>query len=383
MLELADVLRLYGDDYLARFAARMPPSHRKAMADLVACRTGALGGHVYRCTDCGHDVYEYHSCRNSACPKCNGRRREEWLEDRRAEMLPVPYFHMVFTVPREVADVARSHQRLVYGILFQAGAEALQTLAADPRYVGGRVGILAVLHTWTRTLTFHPHVHCLVPGGGLAADDSAWRPARPSFLVPVKALSKLFRGRFQDLLRRTDVYDRVPAIVWKRPWVVYSKPTIHGSDGVLDYLGRYVCRVALGQRPIVSASDGRVCFTYLQRAAPGRSAGRRQMTLPAQEFLRRFLQHVLPESFIKVRYYGFWAPACKRRMRAVRDLLGVDDPPAAPLPEPSPKVPAEPADDHSPPPVDTRRCRHCGGNHLVWTAELPRPRPLRTRCLSP
>jgi hypothetical protein len=382
-MDLADVLRRYGEDYLARFGAEMPSSHRKAMADLVACRTAALGGHVYRCQACGHDLYEYHSCRNSACPKCNGNRRDAWLKDRRSEMLPVPYFHLVFTLPQEVATIARSHQRLMYGILFQATADALQTLAADPRYVGGRVAILAVLHTWTRTLTFHPHVHCLVPGGGLSADNAAWLSANPAFLVPVRALSKLFRARFQDLLRRTDVYDRVPATVWRLPWVVYSKPTVNGSDQVLDYLGRYVCRVALSQGRIVSADDGTVRFTYQQRATPGHSGGRRYVTLTAQEFIRRFLQHVLPEHFIKVRYFGFWAPACKRQMQAVRELLHADVPHESRVPLQANNPPPEIAVARKSQPSTSRHCHHCGGDNLSWAAELPRPRLSPMRCLSP
>lgn len=360
MLEVADVLRRYGPQYLERFGGAMPTSHRRAFDDLIACRTKALGGHLFRCRACGEDHYEYHSCRNSACPKCNGNRRDAWLRRRRGEMLPVPYFHLVFTLPRPLARLVRNHQRELFGVLFRAAKEALERLALDPRHLGARIGILAVLHTWTRSLVYHPHVHCLVPAGGLSPDRDRWVDADPRFLVPVRALSVLFRARFQHHLRRTEHYAEVEPAVWSVPWVVHCKPTLPGGDRVLRYLGRYVHRVAIANSRLVTIDDGYVTFRQ-----PVRSAGESpQLTVAADEFIRRFLQHVTPERTVKVRYYGIWAPACRAELKLTKSLLAE-------------RVPAEtPAETKEEPPAaarPSRRCRHCGSDELVRTRELRRP----------
>jgi hypothetical protein len=290
MLQVADVIRRYGGEYLERFGQDLLPSHRRAMDDILRCRTEALGGQLLQCDHCGQEPYVYHSCRNRSCPTCHRLDTEAWLAERRQELLPVPYFHVVFTLPQELRVLVRRHQNALYDILLRAAAQALIQLAADPHYVGGLIGVLCVLHTWTRTLTYHPHVHCLVPAGGVSADRTEWRPARTSYLVPVHALAKLFRGLFQALVHQERPDLTIPESVWTKGWVVYCKPALQGTELVLNYLGRYVHRIALTNSRILSTEDGQVSFRY-QDAQDQRW---KMMTLPAYEFIRRFLQHVLP-----------------------------------------------------------------------------------------
>ena len=315
MGEVADIFRLHGARYLERFGKNMLPSHRRALRDLCTCRTAALGGQLYVCDHCGREHYVYHSCRNRACPTCHGKDTEAWLQARRQELLPVGYFHVILTLPQELRDLVRQHQKTVYPILMRAAARALIKLAADPHYVGGLIGVLAVLHTWSRTLTYHPHVHCLVPGGGLSADGQ-WLSARPNYLLPAPALSALFRGIFLDLLAKALPGVTVPNVVWKHEWVVYCKP-VQGAENVLKYLARYVHRVAITDSRIVSTDDGKVTFRY-QNAKDRRW---RTMTVTGVEFMRRFLQHVLPKGVHKVRYYGLWAPSNKARLQEIRQRL--------------------------------------------------------------
>lgn len=316
MPEVADIFRLHGPRYLESFGQAMLPSHRRALRDLCTCRTAALGGQLYVCDYCGREHYVYHSCRNRACPKCHGKDTEAWLAARREELLPVAYFHVTFTLPQPLRDLVRQHQKTVYPILMQAAARALIKLAADPHYVGGLIGVLAVLHTWSRTLTYHPHVHCLVPGGGLSADGQ-WRPARPNYLMPAPALSPLFRGIFLDLVTKALPDVAIPDSVRKQDWVVHCKPAVQGAENVLKYLARYVHRIAITDHRILSVEDGKVTFRY-QNAWDYQS---RTMTLPAEEFMRRFLQHVLPKGVHKVRYYGLWAPSNRARLREIRQRL--------------------------------------------------------------
>ncbi|MGH2671216.1 MAG: IS91 family transposase, partial [bacterium] len=290
MPSVAAVVRRFGAAYLARYHAAMLPSHRRALRDLAACRTAALGGHVTQCDACGAEHYVFHSCRNRSCPTCHGTVTAIWLAAREAELLPVPYFHVVFTLPSALRDVVRSHQRVLLHALMTTAAEAWQALARDPHYVGGTLGILAVLHTWTRALIYHPHVHCLVPAGALAPIAAApnasghtlpWRPARGTFLVPVRALSVRFRARFLARLRRVLPNVTVPPQVWQQPWVVYCKPTVQGSALVLRYLARYVHRVAISDARIRTSTAEQVTFTY-------KDAERQQwrtMTLSGMEFL--------------------------------------------------------------------------------------------------
>jgi hypothetical protein len=315
MPEIADIFRRYGAEYRERFGGAMLPGHQRALRDLADCRTESFGGHLAVCDHCGTWRYSYHSCRNRSCPKCHGNDTDRWLNERRRELLPIPYFHLVFTVPKELHGIFRSHQRVLYAILIRAAASSLMTLARDPRYVGGTIAVLCVLHTWTRAMVYHPHVHCLVPGGGLSDEGRSWLAARKRFLVPVRALSKIFRAKFMKLARRALPDQVFPESVWHTPWVVYSKPTIHGAEKVLMYLARYVHRIAITNNRILFVTDNTVTFRYKD----SRKRRWNIMTLPAPEFMRRFLQHVLPRGFHKfIRLWRgpiLWA-ACPRQSRA-------------------------------------------------------------------
>jgi hypothetical protein len=315
---VADAVRQFGPAYRARYGAAMPASHRRALRDLTACRTPALGGQVHGCDTCGYEHYVYHSCRHRSCAQCHGAATADWLAAREGELLPVPYFHVVFTLPAALRDLARAHQRACLAALMTTAAESLQALAADPHYVGGTLGILAVLHTWTRALIYHPHVHCLVPAGALAPDGVTWRPARDDFLVPVRALSVRFRARFLARVKAALPDVAIPAAVWQTPWVVYCKPSVHGSAAVLRYLARYVHRAAITDARVIAVTDTHVTFSYKD----ARAHQWRRMTLGGEEFLRRFLQHVLPPGFHKVRYYGLWAPAAQPTRLRLQHQLG-------------------------------------------------------------
>jgi len=250
-LELADIFRQYGPAYRQKYAARLLPSHHQAMRAIERCRTEALGGQVFACPNCGEVRYSYHSCRNRSCPKCQQQQTEAWLEVQRGLLLPVPYFLLTFTLPSELRLLASRNQKLIYNLLFRASAQATQKLARDPKWVGGQIGMLGVLHTWTRNLFYHPHVHYLVPGGGVGSDGQGWLPAHRDFFLPVKALSKLFRAAFQHALRRTTLYTRIPAKVWRREWVIHCK-SVGNGQATLKYLAPYIHRVAISNRRLVS-----------------------------------------------------------------------------------------------------------------------------------
>lgn len=326
MLTLGAIAARHGDAYLARHGAAILPSHRRALHDLAACRTAALGGHVSGCDHCGYEHFTYHSCRNRSCPQCHTVATAAWSAARETELLPIPYFHVVFTLPSELRALVRTHQRVALALLMATAAESLRALAADAHYVGGRLGILAVLQTWTRALVYHPHVHCLVPGGGLAPGGQTWAAARADFLVPVRALSVHFRARFLARLQAQLPDVVVPPRVWRTPWIVYCKPAVQGRGAVLRYLARYVHRVAITNARLVSVTPGQVTFRYRDRRDAGARAWR-TMTLSADEFLRRFLQHVLPRGFHKVRYYGIWHPsAAPLRARLTLALASLTPP---------------------------------------------------------
>jgi hypothetical protein len=365
MPEVADIFRRYGQEYLDAFGPRMLPSHHRAFRDILECRTPALGGHVYRCDACGREQFVYHSCRNRSCPKCHGRDTRAWLADRKSELLPVPYFHVVFTVPSPLRRIIRRRQKDLLPLLMKAAAKALIKLAADPHYVGGLIGVLAVLHTWTRTLEYHPHVHCLVPGGGLT-DDGQWRPARSNYLVPVKALSRIFRGIFLDAAAKQLPSD-LSSSLRRQPWVVYAKPTCPGPDRVLAYLGRYVHRIAITNSRILAVDDGKVTFRY----RPSDDSQWRTMTLAASEFIRRFLQHVLPKGVHKVRYYGLWAPSNRPRLRQIQITLAADAP-AKPSQERQPTADSFTLSPPSPPAArGAVPCPHCHRGTLVPVRRIP------------
>jgi hypothetical protein len=315
--QLADIFLKYGPLYLKRFGKRIPPVHSLAIRDIILCRTEAFGGHIDECCDCGYEHFFYHSCCNRSCPKCSGIETQKWLEKRRKELLPVTYFHVVFTIPQALRYIVRKYPKKLLDVLMKAAAYSLTKLAADPHYVGGKIGFLSVLHTWTRTMVYHPHVHCLVPGGALSFDGLDWIPSRKNYLVPVHALSKIFRARFMKLLSKIMPIDQLPVSIWQNRWVVYSKPSLKGTAKALNYSGRYVYRIAISNYRIISDRNGNITFRYTD----SKTHRKKTMTLNAIEFMRRFLQHVLPRGFHKVRYYGLWHPSNRKELIWVKWLL--------------------------------------------------------------
>jgi hypothetical protein len=354
--EVADVIRLFGDALLA--AGPVSPARRRVMRALVACRTARLGGHVEACDACDYRRVAYNSCRNRHCPKCQGSRQAKWLDDRAKDLLPVEYFHVVFTMPEELAAIALQNKRVVHGILFAASAATLRAIAADRKHLGAEIGFLSVLHTWSQDLRHHPHVHCVVPGGGLGPDGS-WVACRPGFFLPVRVLGAMFRGKFVAQLRAAfdrgelrfqgalqQLSDRAAFAelldcMMQKSWVVYSKPPFGGPVQVLKYLARYTHRVAIGNRRILAIDDSGVTFRWRDRANANRS---RTMKLSGVEFLRRFLMHVLPRGFPRIRHYGLLGNRKRAtKLAACRLLLG------APMPAPAAAVvPCEVADVRCP-----------------------------------
>lgn len=297
MSELAEILGQYGAEYRVNYEARMLPSHKKAMQAIEQCRTEALGGHLYRCESCQVSQYSYHSCGNRHCPKCQHQAGQLWLEKQQQLLLPVPYFMVTFTLPQPLRAIARSNQRLIYDLLFRTAAAALQELGQDRRFVGGQLGLVGVLQTWKRDLSYHPHLHFIVPGGGLGADGAKWLASRKNFLVPVKALSKLLRGKFGAGLKKSDLYGQVPQQVWQQEWVV-NAIRVGNGQAALKYVAPYIFGVALSNKRIIKVAEGKVTFGY----RPSGSKKYQTLTLPAEQFIHRFLQHILPKGFVKVRY---------------------------------------------------------------------------------
>lgn len=321
-LEVADVFRQYHAEFLSRWGHTVSAHQRKALRDIGACRTAALGGHLEQCDGCSHRRIAYNSCRNRHCPKCQSTARDRWLAARAQELLPVPYAHVVFTVPEPLVSLARQHPGLFYAGLFRAVSQTLLEIAADPRHLGARIGFLAVLHTWSQNLREHPHIHCLVPAGGIALHGSRWIPCRRKFFLPVRVLSRLFRGKLLALLRDAYAQGKLPfhgsmtalaeaahfhawlAQLRQQDWVVYAKPPFGGPQHVLQYLARYTHRVAISNGRLVHLREGRVRFRWRDSKDHNH---RKVMTLPAVEFIRRFLLHVLPPGFVKIRHFGFLA----------------------------------------------------------------------------
>lgn len=325
-LEVAEIIRQHGEDFFAAHGASATSAHRRILRALVNCRTAALGGHLDECDSCGYRHPSYNSCRNRHCPKCHESATADWFDDHREDLLPVPYFHLVFTLPAELRAIALQNKRLVYGNLFQAASSTLLTVAADPKHLGAQIGFLAVLHTWGQLLELHPHVHCIVPAGGLSPDGSRWIAARGEYFLPVKVLSRLFRGRFLALIQRAresgklELHGSVAGLrdptAWRRlidklyrkEWVVYAKPPFGGAESVLKYLARYAHRIAISNDRLIALDHGRVTFSWKDYADEHR---RRTTTLEAAEFIRRFLLHELPRGFVRVRHYGFLANASR------------------------------------------------------------------------
>jgi hypothetical protein len=331
--EVADVVERHGEAFVRTRAVNV--AKVRALRSIQACRTAALGGRKLRCESCDHTVVLYNSCRNRHCPKCGGGQREKWVERQRRRLLPVNYFHVVFTLPQQLAAIALQNQRHVYGLVLRAAAATLKQLASDPKHLGARIGVTTVLHTWGQSMEHHPHVHCLVPGGGLDPTGERWRPCRRNFLLPVRALRKLFRGKvIADLgdayregrlelhgrlehLREPDAFWQLLRPLRKRKWVVYAKSPAAGPEVVLEYLARYVGRVAIANSRIVAIDDHRVSFRWLDR----RDGKRKLMSLDGPEFLRRFCLHLLPRGFVRIRHSGLLANRAGADLCRCRELL--------------------------------------------------------------
>jgi hypothetical protein len=341
-LEVADVLRRYGEAYRQQHGASMPATQWRVMTAIEVCRTAALGGHVERCDQCGYERNAFNSCRDRHCPKCQCLARAQWIEQRQAELLDVPYFHVVFTVPEEIAAIAYQNKEAVYGILFQATAETLKTIAADPQHLGAEIGFFAVLHTWGQSLQFHPHLHCVVPGGGLSPDGERWVSCRPNFFLPVQVLSRLFRRLFLESLQRSfdsgklqffnaleslrerHAFAQLVGRMKACEWVVYAKRPFAGPQQVLDYVGRYTHRVAISNNRLLDIESDQIRFHWKDYRNGDQV---KTMTLSADEFIRRFLLHVLPDGFQRIRYYGFLGNRYrKEKLEQCRRLLDMPTP---------------------------------------------------------
>ena len=301
-VELADVVRRFAPEYTSQYGQVMMPSQKRALWDIAACCTKELGGRLYGCDDCSETFWRFHCCRNRACPKCHGTQTQQWLEKREAELLPCDYFHTIATAPSELHDVFWREQKYMFGLLMKVSAEAVKELCAKKRHLGALPGILSVLHTWNGELGRHPHVHMLITAGGITKDGEHFEPARGEFLVPVAVLSRKIAAKFRDALQkeRPSLFATIPKSVWQREWVSFCKPYGHGNDAVLRYLSRYVFRTAISNARILGMDETHVTFRYKDRS----NDTWRTLRLPGVEFLRRFLQHVLPRGFHKVRYFG-------------------------------------------------------------------------------
>ncbi len=371
-LELANIVLRHGPAYLR--GHRLPGHQQRLLRAIENCRTPAMGGHLSECDHCSHQHVSYHSCRNRHCPKCQSPARAKWLQQRQAELLPVEYFHVVFTVPEQIAAIAFYNKKVVYGILFRTAAETLLTIARDPQHLGAEIGFFAILHTWGQNLLHHPHLHCVVPGGGLSADHQRWVGCRPGFFLPVRVLSRLFRRLFLQALRKAfhqgqlkffseleglrdpDLFRRYLAPLGTLDWVVYAKPPFGGPDVVLKYLGRYTHRVALSNDRLTAMHTDQVSFRWKDYRHRRRHKSK-TMTLSAEEFLRRFLLHALPPGFQRIRYFGLLANCHRQhRLDTVRRIL--TEPLNQPLSEAASQTPAPPAEI-------LRPCPRCGIGKLV------------------
>jgi hypothetical protein len=391
-LEVAEVFHHHGAAWRKANAGHLSLGQLQVMSAIEHCRSAALGGHVERCEDCGHSRIAYNSCRNRHCPKCQGAAAKDWLAAREADLLPVGYFHLVFTLPAEIAPIAYQNKAVVYDLLFHAAAETLLTIAADPKHLGARIGATAVLHSWGSAMTHHPHLHLIVPGGGISLDGSHWVRCRPGFLLPVRVLSRLFRRLFLarladahaagrlaffgelDGLRNGTAFAAHLAPLKRKKWFVYAKPPFAGPEAVLAYLARYTHRVAIANSRLVSLDERGVRFRYKDYRRNGR-ARFRTMTLTPNEFIRRFLLHLLPKGFHRIRHYGLLASAtCKANIARARELI------AAPAPSIDPSTEQDDADvaagagaDYRPP------CPCCGGRMIIVESfgpgAAPRARP--------
>lgn len=377
-LTVAEVIRSCLDEFLERYGPGLTPEQRRALDDLVSCRTAALGGHVLGCPACGHRQIAYNSCGNRHCPTCQATAAARWLEARVAELLPVPYFHLVFTLPNALDPIALAHPRVVYDLLVRCAAETVLELAADPKLLGAQTGVLAVLHTWGQNLQFHPHVHCVVPGGGLSPDGTHWVASPSHFFLPVRVLSRVFRGKFLAGLRAAfaqgelrfaaDPFEQALSAATRTDWVVYAKPPFGGPEQVLKYLARYTHRVAISNARLLGFEDGMVRFRYKDYARGNR---KRVMTLTALEFVRRLLLHVLPSGFMRIRHYGIMANRHRHQKLALcRQLLR-----SGTAAEPECSEEARETRESPSSITPTRVCPVCGAGRMIVIQELP-PMPV-------
>jgi hypothetical protein len=372
-LEVADIFRAYGAAWRKANAGHVSLAQLKVMSAIETCRTSALGGHVERCEDCAHERIAYNSCRNRHCPKCQAAAARQWLEDREAELLPVPYYHLVFTLPATIGAIALQNKAAVYDLLFRTAAETLTTIAADPKHLGARIGLTAVLHTWGSALIHHPHVHVIVPGGGLSPDESRWIACKPGFFLPVRALSRLFRRLFLDglaalhkagrlallgglaPLAATHAFDATLAPSRRSDWFVYAKRPFAGPQAVLAYLARYTHRVAISNSRLIALDEKGVTFKWKDYRIKGRDR-LKTMTVDAGEFIRRFLLHVLPSGFHRIRHYGLFASVVRAgNIERVRHLLAA--------PEASPGSAHVDAENETKTPA--HQCPCCGGRMII------------------
>jgi len=380
-VEIADIFRIYGRDYIRD---RCPPfSHRKVMSDIGDCRTAALGGHVEKCDHCGFERISYNSCRNRHCPKCQAMAKADWLEKRKADLLPVGYFHNVFTLPHELNLIALANKKVIFNLLFQSVADTLLEFASDPKHrLGGRLGFTAILHTWDQKLNSHIHLHCVIPGGVLSRDNKRWIHARDNFLFPVKAISRVFRGKFLDFFNQAfkdgllifpgkaaafetkKGFKTLVTQLWAKEWVVYSKEPFGGPEKVLDYLGRYTHRVAISNHRIVSVKNAIVTFSYRDRTDKNKV---KYLAVKAEEFIRRFLLHVVPKSYVRIRHFGFLANKSKKKSLACcRKTLQCE--PELPVP---PKMNARAMLLYLTG-EDLNKCPHCKTGSMHISMELPK-----------
>ena len=372
-LEVADIFRDHGAAWRKANAGHVSLGQLKVMSAIETCRTAALGGHVARCENCSHTIIAYNSCRNRHCPKCQGAAAREWLAEREAELLPVPYYHVVFTLPAQIADIAYQNKAVIYDLLFKASSQTMLTIAADPKRLGARIGVLSVLHTWGSALTHHPHVHMIVPGGGISRDGSKWVACRPRFLFPFEVLSQLFRRLFLEKLvaahrtgelqffgNHAPLTDRQAFAAFLAPlhnskWVVYCKDPFGGPKQVLRYLARYTHRVAISNRRLVAYDDKGVTFKWKDYRAEGHERYK-LMPLTNHEFIRRFLIHVLPGGFHRIRHYGLFANGSRAdNIARARELLAV----------PTPKTDRAAASNASEPSALAHPCPCCGGRMII------------------
>jgi predicted Zn-ribbon and HTH transcriptional regulator len=379
-LEVADIVRAHGDEFRQAHGESLSIRQKRVLRAIEQCRTAALGGHLEQCDQCGHERNAYNSCADRHCPKCQSLARAKWLEERQAELLPCEYFHVVFTLPEELAALALQNKRQMYGLLFRATADTLQSIAADPQHLGAQLGFFCILHSWGQTLTHHPHLHCVAPGGGISLDGSRWVACPPRFFLPVRVLMCRFRKLYLRYLKQTFAagklhffgelqylsdpqrFARYLAPLRKRKWVVYAKAPFGGPERVLDYLGRYTHRVAISNNRLQQLKDGQITFTYKDYKHEQR---RKVMTLPVDEFLRRFLLHVLPDRFQRIRHYGFLGNRHRaENLARCRELLAVHVP--APQPAVSYQDRAQQLTGHDP-----LQCPKCSRGKMVRIALLP------------